>query len=145
MVLGVDLPARKDSTKCMIRVVPCLVVLCWMVTGCAWFGGKKSPGSATTQAQPPALTGINQTNGAKVTVTPDSGSTGNVARVNPAAKFAVLNFPFGNLPLVGQRLYVYRQGLRVGEVRVTGPTDNDNTVADIVNGEAQKGDEIRVR
>ena len=83
----------------------------------------------------------------KPIVTPDTNAppTGNVARVYDSAKFAVLNFPLGNLPLKGQRMYVYRQGLKVGEVRVSGPTDDDNTVADIVAGEAQKGDEIRVQ
>ncbi len=129
----------------MIRVVPCLLVMCWLVAGCAWFGGKKSSTARPAPIQTASVTSTNQTNGVAMTVTPDNASTGSVARVNAAARFAVLNFPFGNMPLVGQRLSVYRQGLKVGEVRVTGPTDNDNTVADIVNGEAQKGDEIRVR
>ncbi len=78
-------------------------------------------------------------------MTPDASPNGNVARVNTAGRFAVLNFPLGNMPLMGQRLFIYRQGLRVGEVRVTGPSSDDDTVADIINGEAEKGDEIRTQ
>ena len=44
-----------------------------------------------------------------------------------------------------QRLDVYRGGLKVGELLVTGPQQGDSTVADITAGEAQKGDEVRSR
>ena len=125
----------------MTRVVFCLLVAAWMTTGCAWFGGSQSAKRSST-AKPPQLTNATGTN---VTVTPDSSPTGNVATVNASARFAVLNFPVGNLPLKGQHLYVYRQGLKVGEMRVSGPTDQDNIVADILNGDAQTGDEVRVR
>jgi hypothetical protein len=42
-----------------------------------------------------------------------------------------------------QRLNLYRRGLRVGEVKVTGPQREDNIVADLVAGEAEVGDEVR--
>ena len=44
---------------------------------------------------------------------------------------------------VGQRLNVYRFGLKVGEIKVTGPQRDDNIVGDIVAGEARKGDDVR--
>ncbi len=130
----------------MIRVVPCLLVLAWMTAGCAWFTGGKSSTNGPVTATPPSQSATNDL-ASKTTVTPDPNAppTGNVAKVYDSARFAVLNFPLGNLPLKGQRLYVYRQGLKVGEVRVLYPNDDDNTVADIVTGEAQKGDEIRVQ
>jgi hypothetical protein len=78
-------------------------------------------------------------------VTPAITSKGKVMRVNESARFAVLNFPIGTLPPMGQRLDVYRHGLKVGEVKVTGPQQDDNTVADITNGEAQEGDELRAK
>jgi hypothetical protein len=78
-------------------------------------------------------------------VTPAATSKGKVMRVNESARFAVLNFPIGTLPAMGQRLDVYRHGLKVGEVKVTGPQQDDNTVADITNGEAQEGDELRAK
>jgi hypothetical protein len=68
---------------------------------------------------------------------------GRVARVNENARFAVITFPVGMMPAKDTRLSVYRRGLKVGEVKVTGPQQQDNTVADIVNGEVQPGDELR--
>jgi hypothetical protein len=44
---------------------------------------------------------------------------------------------------VGQSLNLYRRGLKVGEVKVTGPQREDNIVADLVAGEAGVGDEAR--
>ncbi len=76
-------------------------------------------------------------------MTPATGLTGKVVRTNSAARFVVLNFPIGHLPALDQRMTLYRQGLKVGEVKVTGPQLDDNVVADLVTGEAQVGDEVR--
>ena len=81
--------------------------------------------------------------GEKLIITPETGLTGKVAKVNPAARFVVLNFPACHLPPAEQRFNVYRQGLKVGEVKVTGPQLEDNIVADLVAGGAQVGDEVR--
>jgi hypothetical protein len=79
----------------------------------------------------------------KVIVTPETALLGKVVRVNNSARFAVINYPVGNLPGIDQRYGVYRQGLKVGEIKITGPQQDDNTVADIVSGEVQIGDETR--
>jgi hypothetical protein len=79
----------------------------------------------------------------KLIVTPEIMLVGKVVRFSSEGRFVVLNFPIGHLPSVDQRLNVYRQGLKVGEVKVTGPERDDNTVADIVAGEAQLADEVR--
>jgi hypothetical protein len=47
------------------------------------------------------------------------------------------------LPPLEKRLNVYRNGLKVGEVRVTGPQRDNNTVADIIAGDCQPGDQVR--
>ena len=44
-----------------------------------------------------------------------------------------------------QRLNLYRNGLKAGEIKVTGPQLDENVVADIVAGDAQLGDEARDR
>ncbi len=62
---------------------------------------------------------------------------------NDAGRFVVLNFPTGQMPKMDQHLFLYRAGLKVAEVNVTGPQSDDNTVADLVSGEAQTGDEVR--
>jgi hypothetical protein len=64
---------------------------------------------------------------------------------NPQARFAVLNFAFGPMPALDQRLDVYRDGLKTGEVKVSGPQRDDNIVADMVEGNCQIGDEVRGR
>jgi hypothetical protein len=76
-------------------------------------------------------------------MTPDTVLIGKVARVNQEGRFVVMTFPVGHLPTLNQRLSVYRQGLKVGEVRVTGPQMDDNVVGDIGAGEALPGDEVR--
>ena len=123
-----------------------------VVTGCRSPRVKPSTDAGTVWPDVPGLsTGTkstgNPTNAAHqdIIVTPAVTPKGKVMRVNESARFAVLNFPVGSLPAVGQRLDVYRHGLKVGEVKVTGPEQDDNTVADITNGEAQEGDELRAK
>ncbi|MCX8156056.1 MAG: hypothetical protein N3J91_06390 [Verrucomicrobiae bacterium] len=76
-------------------------------------------------------------------VTPDLALQGRVAMVNPQARTVVLSFPLGWLPALERRLNVYRKGLKVGEVKVTGPQMDTNIAADLVVGEAAVGDEVR--
>jgi len=71
--------------------------------------------------------------------------TGRVVVYNEAGRFVVLDFPIGHLPANEQIMHVFRQGLKVGEVKITGPQRDHNTVADLVSGEARKGDEVRDR
>jgi hypothetical protein len=78
-----------------------------------------------------------------VTVTPSRVTIGRIASVNTAGRFVVLSFPLGTMPASEKRLNVYRKGLKVGEVRVTGQPLDINIVADIVAGECQIGDEVR--
>jgi len=55
----------------------------------------------------------------------------------------VLDFSVGDMPGINQRLGVYRAGQKVAQVKVTGPQSDTNIVADIIEGEAQVGDEVR--
>jgi len=79
----------------------------------------------------------------KLIVTPETGLVGKVEMVNQNARYVVLSFPIGHLPAMEQRLSVYRSGLKVGEVKVSGPQVEDNVVADIVEGDSGPGDEVR--
>ncbi len=120
-----------------------LLLLAVSLSGCA--RNKGSGGSAESQpvfGAPAALTSGSATNRALI-VTPENALVGKVALVNPAARFVVLNFPLGRMAAVDQRLSLYRRGLKVGEVKVTGPVREDNIVADLVAGEAEVGDEAR--
>lgn len=79
------------------------------------------------------------------TGTPVGLLEGKVVLVNQADRFVVLSFPIGHMPTPGQRLDLYRNGSKTGEVKITGPQWDDNAVADISTGEAQPGDSVRQR
>ena len=94
------------------------------------------PPSTSTPANSSATT-------PQVIVTPQTGLVGKIVKVNSGARFVVLNFPVGHLPTIDQRLNVYHQGLKTGEVKVSGPQLEDNVVGDLVSGNAVVGDEVR--
>lgn len=79
----------------------------------------------------------------KPIVKPDDTSSGEVVLVNKNARFVVVNFAGENIPPPGRKLSVYHDGLKIGELKVTGPQREANTVADIVTGEAGLNDEVR--
>ena len=124
-----------------------LLVMVGMVlvlsTGCFL---RKSGGAKSQAAfsDPPPTVSSSSANG-KMIVTPEHSLAGKVVRVVSSGRFAVLNFPIGRMPLIDQRVEVYRQGLKVGELRITGPQLDDNIVADILTGEVQAGDQVRVQ
>ena len=85
----------------------------------------------------------NETKAENPIVTPESGLTGKVMVYNARGRFVVLSFPIGRMPTLDTPLFVYRNGLKSGEVKITGPQRDNNIVADLVTGEAQPGDEVR--
>lgn len=113
------------------------------LSGCA---GKKGAGQPV-KAQPvfgtPTAPSSKSATTQALIVTPENVLVGKVALVNLTGRFVVLNFPLGKMAGVDQGLNLYRRGLKVGEVKVTGPVREDNIVADLVAGEAEVGDEAR--
>src|SRR5258705_13905143 len=109
-----------------------------LAMGCA---GNK-PSAPPFAEVPPSASKFASLPSQKVIVTPESGLAGKVVKVNLEGRFVILNFPIGHLPKLEQRLNVYRLGLKVGEVKVTGPQMDDDIVGDLVNGEARSGDEV---
>jgi hypothetical protein len=114
-----------------------LAVSTLAAVGCAGHRG----GSASFSDIPVA--GKSSVPSNQLIMTPDTLLVGKVAKVNVDGRFVVLTFPIGHLPTLDQRLNIYRRGLKVGEVRITGPQLDDNVVGDIAAGEAQAGDEVR--
>ena len=76
-------------------------------------------------------------------VTPTQEITGHVSLANMQGRYVVLTFPIGTLPEPGRQLSLYRNGLKVAEIRVSGPHRDNSTVADLLTGEARVGDEVR--
>ena len=108
-----------------------------MLGGCARnqpeFPAQPAVGANGATTKPPA-----------VIVTPAPANSGRITSVNPAARYAVITYPVGvPLPAIERKLDVYRAGLKVGEIKITGPSRDLNTVADITAGECQPGDEVR--
>jgi len=125
-----------------------LVIVGMLAAGCAH---NKAAQNTTTPVKPaatvrkttkpvkPAAAAAPQT-----IVTPDHSLAAKVVRYNSVGRFVVLSFPPGQMPKLEQSLFLYRDGMKVGEVKITGPQDsNNNIVADLVTGEAQVGDEMR--
>lgn len=80
-----------------------------------------------------------------VVVVPSRVLTGKVLRVNKSARFVVVVFPLGQMPAVDQRLSVYREGLKVGEIKISAFQRDDKAAADIVAGDAEEGDQVSAR
>jgi hypothetical protein len=116
-------------------IVPLLLLVLLVANGCSRFHRQAKPARPAAPA-PSAAPAI---------VTPDNSLTAKVLAYNPAGRFVVLGFPVGRMPRQEQALFLYRNGIKVGEVKINGPQRDNNIVADLVNGEAQVGDEVRDR
>ena len=115
----------------MKKFLPVVIMLAAIsLTGCVW---KKHHAVAAKPA--PA--------GARTIVTADDSLAAQVIAVNTVGQFVVLNFPEGRMPKLQQPLFLYRGGLKVAEVKVTGPQQDTSIVADIVSGEVRVGDTVR--
>jgi hypothetical protein len=104
-----------------------LLCAVWLLAGCA----RPKP-SGPPAAKPPTRY-----------VTPDLRPIGRVALVNTEARFVVINFPPGIVPQLGQPMNVNHNGLKIGEVKITGPQRDNDTVADLITGQAYTGDEVK--
>jgi hypothetical protein len=122
---AMNLTALKMKTPVLFAAL----LLTLTTSGCSWFHPK------TETVQPAA------TQSAPI-VTPDFSLAAKVVSVNTVGRFVVLSFPASQMPKVEQTLFLYRAGLKVAEVRITGPQQDSNTVADLVSGEAQVGDTV---
>jgi hypothetical protein len=112
---------------------PAWLLLAFVISGCG--GNKSSPTSPGTP--------VGKAPAPKVIVVPDKALTARVTFVNTGARFVVLTFPLGRMPADGQRFNLYRRGSKVGEVKVNGPQQDDGIAADLVEGNAELGDEAR--
>jgi hypothetical protein len=120
------------------------VISAVLISGCAEKKPDFPPDTYVPGVSPQPGLSTSITNGSLI-VTLDPSAVGKVAKVDIVNRFVILNYPLGHVPSNGRQLNLYRHGLKVGEVKVTGPQQDDNTVADVVSGEAQEGDEARDR
>ena len=122
-----------------MRLVISLLVSSLTLAGCATNDSKATNAAKKKTPATSKARAANQ----KSTLAPTLQLTGQVASVNSELRFVVLDFSVGDMPGINQRLGVYRAGQKVGQVKVTGPQSDTNIVADVIEGEAQAGDEVR--
>jgi len=99
--------------------------------------------SETKEATQPKEPKGKKDKNSKTVVVPADEVSGKVLLVNDSLRYVVIDFGFGRLPQQDQRLYVYRNGSRVGEVKISGSPKVSNFAADIVTGTVQVGDEVK--
>ena len=121
------------------------LIFAFLLAGCAMSQPDTtgSPAQTKTTRSKPAAAGRGQKAGSRPEVTLDEAVLGTVVSVNPALRFLVMDFPVRKLPVLDQRLNIYRNGQKVGEVKVTGPARETTIAGDIIAGAAQVGDEVR--
>jgi hypothetical protein len=106
-----------------------------LAAGCS-LGKKKTP--------PETAFRVGTTSGkTNLVISTANSHVGRVTSVNPQARFAVLSFPIGQLPANDTRLSLFRGDKKVGEIKITGPAQENFTVGDIITGAAREGDEVR--
>ena len=107
-----------------------LAVVVVVITGCT----ARKDGAAPAMPRTPV---------ARELVRPLDAGTAKVLTVNTRLRFAVLDYSLSPLPEFGQRLEVVREGRKVAELKVTGPSRGMTTAADIVSGSPLPGDVAR--
>ncbi len=117
-----------------------------LLAGCAM--SKPDPTASAAQAKTarsskPAAVRRGQKVDSRPEVTLDEAVLGTVVFVDPTLRFLVMDFPVRKLPVLEQRLNVYRNDRKVGEVKVTGPGRDTTIAGDIMFGVVQVGDEVR--
>jgi hypothetical protein len=107
-----------------------------VVCGAILLAGCVQPKPPAKSAPPSVKTKTQETY-----VTPDFRTIGRVEMVNISGNFVVLSFPPGHVPPPGQHWRINHLGLKIGRVTISGPQREIDTVADIVEGTANVGDE----
>ncbi|MEP6663385.1 MAG: hypothetical protein ABJC04_06940 [Verrucomicrobiota bacterium] len=116
-----------------MRIFICTLAAALLFSGCSlWPFSRKNKKTASEMIDP-----------SRPVVVPANSDSGKVASVNTNGRFVVMTFPIGSVPKEDRRVNIFRNGLKVAEVRITGPQRDNNTVGDIISGEAQVNDDVR--
>ncbi len=117
-----------------------------LLAGCAMSKPDATASAAqakTARSSKPAAVRRGEKVDSRPEVTLDEAVLGTVVFVDPTLRFLVMDFPVRKLPVLEQRLNVYRNDRKVGEVKVTGPGRDTTIAGDIMFGVVQVGDEVR--
>ena len=115
---------------------------CWLLAVGIAVGPAGCKHAPSSEGKPPATKRKPAQRGTQVV--PVDEISGRVASVSPLYGFVVIDFYLSRLPQVGQKLGVYRQGLKVGEVKISSWERSQIVAADLVAGQANVGDQVRM-
>src|SRR5579862_6387670 len=110
------------------------LILCMLLAGC-----KHTPdsGSAKSSGQSRATRPNKPPREGAVQAQAFDEPAGKVASVNANLRFVVVDFSLNPLPKLDQQLGIYRNGQKVGVVKISAQARNNLIAADIMDGDAQ--------
>ena len=115
-----------------------IILITVLLAGCA----PTKPGPNGQAASPPVKR-VKPSKAAPPIITPAYGIIGKVALVNDKLRYVVIDFTLSRKPEPEIRLNVYRNGQKVGEVKISDQAQESNVAADITAGEVKVGDDVR--
>jgi hypothetical protein len=116
-----------------VRVFFIVLLAAGLLSGCSTTGPGSTPGSTASPES------TSQPSGGRL----DERVEGKVVLYSPTLRFVTMDFPLRRMPALEQRLSVYRDGQKMGEVRISGPIRDTTVAGDVMVGEARVGDEVR--
>ncbi len=118
----------------LVRAFVAILLAAWVGSGCSTGGPGARPTPPGSATGPDPAEGVNRL---------DERVQGKVVEANARLRYVVMDFPLRRMPALEQRLNVYRDGQKVGEVKVSGPVRDTTVAGDVMVGEAREGDEVR--
>ena len=132
---------RRLAIHTLLAVGVCIAsVGCKIIKG---IGGTSNDPEPRTVAQKPGNQPSFPPPGGIVKPPKATGGQGKVLLVDKELGFIVADFAYSQLPPAEQKYFVYRGNQQVGEVIITGQSDETFLVADINKGDIRAGDLIR--
>jgi len=109
-----------------------ILFLALLLSACA----HTSTGGTVKPPRPPAAPN-------KTSITSINLPAGKIVLVNADLRYVVVDFGPNRRPRPEQKLNIYREGQKVGEITVSAQARDQNFAADIVAGEIRVGDDVR--
>lgn len=121
----------------MKQIINYILVITYgiLIIGCVTASNKKSE-QARESASPQAIQ-------VESKVSSEIQTSGQVVMVRSEFKFVVIDFGISSVPPQGQRMGVYRNNVKVGEVIIGWQREGSTVVADVIAGDVRVGDEVR--
>lgn len=126
-----------------MRGVVVIMGICGLALGGCRSAPEQSAGAAAPRGEVRAQVVGGEASVQAPAARPVESLRGRVLSVNPRLRFVIIDFPTGKLPMLDQRLSLWRSDMKVAEVKISGPYRGTTVAADITAGEALPGDMAR--